>query len=71
MPEQSNVKTEIAHLLDVQGAAAFLGLTTWQIRGLLANREVPCMRVGRKLYMRRAALIRWVENSEGKYKVAA
>jgi hypothetical protein len=59
-----------AQLLDIQGAARFLGLTPWQVRGLLSGGELKCIRVGRKLYMRRAALIRWAENSEGKYTIA-
>lgn len=61
---------DTSHLLDVQGAAKLLGLTAWQIRGLLANGELRCIRVGRKLYMRRTSLLRWAENSESKYKVA-
>jgi Helix-turn-helix domain len=59
-----------AQLLDIRGAARFLGLTPWQVRGLLSAGELKCIRVGRKLYMRRAALMRWAENSEDRYTVA-
>lgn len=63
-------KTDTAHLLDVSGAGEFLGLTSWQIRGLLTSGELRCIRVGRKIYFRRATLVRWVEISEGRYKAA-
>ena len=59
-----------ASLLDIPTAAEFLGLTVWQMRGLLANGELRCVRVGRKIYLRRATLIRWEENAEERYKVA-
>jgi excisionase family DNA binding protein len=63
-------KTHTAHLLDVASAGEFLGLTSWQVRGLLASGELRCIRVGRKIYFRRAALVRWAEISETRYKVA-
>lgn len=66
-PEQ---KVHTAQLLDVAGASQFLGLTSWQVRGLLASGELRCIRVGRKIYFRRATLVRWAESSEARYKVA-
>jgi excisionase family DNA binding protein len=61
---------EVTHLLDIAGAGKLLGLTSWQIRGLLANGELRCVRVGRKIYFRRATLTRWAEISEARYKAA-
>jgi excisionase family DNA binding protein len=58
-----------AHLLDIPDAASFLGLTAWQMRGLLANGELKCVRVGRKIYFRRASLIKWAELCDGRYQV--
>lgn len=69
MANRETPQDTTAHLLDIPGAARFLGLTPWQIRGLLSNGELRCIRVGRKLYIRRATLIRWAESSEGKYRV--
>ncbi len=66
-PEQKVDST----LLDIEGAARFLGLTHWQVRGLLSSGELRCLRIGRKIYFRRATLVRWAEISETKYKVAA
>jgi excisionase family DNA binding protein len=63
-------KPDTAQLLDIAGAGKFLGLTSWQIRGLLASGELRCIRVGRKIYFRRATLVRWAELSEGRYKAA-
>jgi excisionase family DNA binding protein len=51
-------------LLDVCEAGNFLGLTRWQIRGLIASHELPVVRVGRKFYLRRASLVRWAERAE-------
>jgi len=40
----------------------------WQLRGLIANGELPIVRVGRKLYLRRATLVRWAERAEERYR---
>jgi excisionase family DNA binding protein len=56
-------------LLDIPSAASFLGLTPWQIRGLVYNHELPRVMVGRKIYLRRAALTRWADRAEGKHKI--
>jgi excisionase family DNA binding protein len=51
-------------LLSIPDAGNFLGLTTWQVRALIADRKVPVVRVGRKFYLRRAALVKWAEGAE-------
>ena len=51
-------------LLDIDGAGKFLGLTHWQVRGLVRNRELAVITVGNKFYFRRASLVRWAEKSE-------
>jgi hypothetical protein len=35
-------------LLDLPNAAAVVGLTVWQLRGLIANRQLPIVKVGRR-----------------------
>ena len=55
-------------LLDIKGAAAFLGLTPWQLRGLIVAGQLDVIRIGRKFYLRRATLIRWAERSESRVK---
>lgn len=67
---QTTPEPASAHLLDIAGAGKFLGLTSWQIRGLLASGELRCIRVGRKIYFRRPTLVRWAEISEARYKAA-
>lgn len=52
-------------LLSVPDAAGVLGLTVWQVRGLISNRLLPVVQIGRKFYLRRATLIRWCERAEG------
>lgn len=54
-----------AELLDLSNAAGVLGLTIWQVRGLIANRLLPVVQVGRKFYLRRTTLLRWAERAEG------
>jgi excisionase family DNA binding protein len=55
-------------LLDIPGASSVLGITIWQLRGLIANGELPVVKVGRKLYLRRTALQRWAERAEGRHR---
>ena len=55
-------------LLSLEEASPFVGLTVWQLRGLIANGELPIVRVGRKLYLRRATLVRWAERAEERYR---
>ncbi len=69
MQNSENVQAEPA-LVDIRGAAALLGLTQWQIRGLIAAKELPIIRVGTKFYFRRSTLLRWAERAEGKHKAA-
>lgn len=52
-------------LLTIPEAAVMAGLTVWQMRGLIARKELPVVPVGRAFYIRRAALLRWVERAEG------
>ena len=52
-------------LLNLSSASSLLGLTVWQLRGLIASRSIPVVQVGRKFYLRRATLLRWAERAEG------
>lgn len=56
-----------AVLLDIRDGGVFLGLTEWQMRGLLLT-GLPTVKVGRKFYFRRSTLLKWAERAEGKYK---
>ena len=55
-------------LLDLTTASSTAGLTVWQLRGLIVNGELPVVKVGRKLYVRRATLVRWSERAEGRHR---
>jgi hypothetical protein len=55
-------------LLSLTDASPVIGLTVWQMRGLVASGQLPVVRVGRKLYVRRATLARWAERAEGKHR---
>lgn len=51
-------------LLDIKGSSRVLGLTPWQVRGLIANSELPIVKIGNKFYVRRTTLVRWLERAE-------
>jgi excisionase family DNA binding protein len=55
-------------LLNLSTAAPVVGLTVWQLRGLISSGELPVVKVGRKLYVRRATLLRWSERAEGRHR---
>ncbi len=52
-------------LLSLSSAGDLVGLTVWQLRGLIASRSLPVVQVGRKFYLRRTTLLRWTERAEG------
>lgn len=57
-------KPNTTELLNVRDAGALLGLTIWQVRGLIANHSLAIVKVGRTSYVRRATLLRWAERAE-------
>lgn len=69
MPEPKSTNTETV-LLDMHGAAKFLGLTYWKLYSLVKARQIPVVELNGKFYFRRATLLRFVERSEGKYRAA-
>jgi excisionase family DNA binding protein len=60
-----SVATNPTELLNLPAAGSLLGLTVWQLRGLIASRSLPVVQVGRKFYLRRTTLLRWTERAEG------
>jgi hypothetical protein len=55
-------------LLNLPNASSVSGLTVWQLRGLIASGEIPVVKVGRKLYLRRQTLVRWAERAEARHR---
>lgn len=55
-------------LLNLPSASAVVGLTVWQLRGLIANDEIPVIRIGKKLYVNRKTLEKWAQRAESRYK---
>jgi excisionase family DNA binding protein len=51
-------------LLSVPQAAAHLGIGIWALRGLIADKRLPVVKVGRAFYLRRATLAKWAEGAE-------
>jgi excisionase family DNA binding protein len=65
---ESLKEVPISLLLDLPAASGVSGLTVWQLRGLIASGEIPVVRVGRKLYVRRQTLTRWAERAEARHR---
>lgn len=53
-----------ARLLSVQEAAGFLGVTVWFIRGLVWNKKVPHLRLGRRFLFDRKDLENFIEQQK-------
>jgi hypothetical protein len=51
-------------LLKLADAAPLAGLTTWQLRTLISNGELPYVRVGKRLFIRPESLTRWAKRAE-------
>jgi excisionase family DNA binding protein len=66
---ESAARESSSLLLDLPAAGAYLGLTVWQMRGLVTSGEIPVVKVGRKLYLRKATLTRWTERMEAAHRV--
>jgi hypothetical protein len=67
---ESGAPLRASALVDIEGAGQILGLTYWQIYGLIRAKELPVIKVGVKLYLRRVTVLRWAEKSEAKHRVA-
>lgn len=64
---QNNVKfsgDNAVRLLDLNSAAAYLGLSYWSLRGMLHNGEIPFIRAGRRLLVDKHDLNIWVERNK-------
>jgi excisionase family DNA binding protein len=55
-------------LLNFKQAAPIVGLTVWQIRALASSGDLPVVRVGKHLYVRRRTLERFVESAESRHR---
>jgi excisionase family DNA binding protein len=67
-PASSVAPSDISILLDLPRASSAVGVTVWQLRGLIASGEIPVVKVGRKLYVRRQTLVRWAERAEARHR---
>lgn len=69
MIETINKETQ-RRLFDITAAVAYLrelgaeGTTVNFVRALIASGQVPHLRMGRKFYVTREALDRWIQNHE-------
>jgi len=52
-------------LLTVKQAALYLGRSEASIQHLIFNRELPVVRVGRRVHLHRKDLDNWIEKNKG------
>ena len=58
LPEQS------IRLLSIKGAAFYLGLSYWGLRGLIWNGSLPAVRAGRRILVDIRDLDAWIERNK-------
>jgi excisionase family DNA binding protein len=51
-------------LLDVKQAATYLGRTEQAVQHLIFDKELPVVRVGRRVHLHRADLDAWIEQNK-------
>lgn len=56
--------TPLTSLLDLRAAAKEIGITYWQIYGLVQAGDLPVIDIGGKFYIRRKTIDRWAERAE-------
>jgi len=64
--ENSNEKTEADQLLTVEEAAKFLNLAPVSIYGKVNKREIPFMKLSKRLYFSRLELMEWIKSGRKK-----
>ena len=47
-------------LLSINGAAAFLGISHWSVRGMIWDGSLPFVRIGKSHMVERDDLLRWI-----------
>ena len=56
---------ELPRLLTLKAAAAYLSCSLWAIRELVWNRELPHIRIGRRVLIPREDLDAFIEKQKG------
>ena len=51
-------------LLSQQDAASYLGISYWTIRDLVFRRELPCVKIGRRILVDRMDLDAYLDRSK-------
>ena len=56
--------TPAPRLLSQQDAAGYLGISYWTLRDLVFRREIPCVKIGRRILVDRLDLDAYLEQSK-------
>lgn len=71
LTREERLKTMAPEILDVEGAAALLAVSSSTIYSLARQGKIPATRVGREWRFARSNLIQWVANGSQADQVAA
>ena len=51
-------------LLTEKGLASDLGISPWTVRSWRLKGNLPCIRVGRRIFYRMESVMQWIEDQE-------
>ena len=63
--ETAKIEISQGGLLGIEGAAAYLGITTDSVRWLVRTRKIPAGKVGKRLKFRQSDLDKYIEDVFG------
>lgn len=58
------MENEKQMLLDLKELSIYLHCSIQTIRKMIANKEIPCIRIGRKYYVSKATIDLWIKKQE-------
>jgi excisionase family DNA binding protein len=67
MNSKQNNKEIPQRLFDAEQAGKYLGRSPWSVRELVRSGRIPCVRDGKRIFLDRLDLDRWIEQSKERY----
>lgn len=69
--ECSPAPTLVPRLLRIAEAAHYIGGTVWAVRQLIWNKQIPYVRVGKRIVVDRGDLDKWIDRQRAQSGAAA
>ncbi|MDN5325831.1 MAG: hypothetical protein PWP41_527 [Moorella sp. (in: firmicutes)] len=61
---QDDARAALRETITAPEAAQMLGVSEWTVYDLARRRQIPCIRLGRRVLFRRASLVAWMAEQE-------